>query len=125
MPFYAAGDLVQFMQTIALGIHQIRQILRDILEALAPIHAKNQAHRDIKPKNIYIEIRGGIPRGVLGDFPELAFLVNSRSSDRRPIAPTAGFWPDLVETAQPVDNCAPGSRRLTRSDAGSMNFSLR
>lgn len=49
-----------------MPIEGVRQVLRDVAEALIYLHRHQIIHRDIKPENIFIEAQGG--RALISDF---------------------------------------------------------
>eukprot|EP00326_Haptolina_ericina_P004097 CAMPEP_0181228438 /NCGR_PEP_ID=MMETSP1096-20121128/33347_1 /TAXON_ID=156174 ORGANISM="Chrysochromulina ericina, Strain CCMP281" /NCGR_SAMPLE_ID=MMETSP1096 /ASSEMBLY_ACC=CAM_ASM_000453 /LENGTH=299 /DNA_ID=CAMNT_0023321961 /DNA_START=11 /DNA_END=906 /DNA_ORIENTATION=+ len=64
----AGGESVVAMQPSALwlrlrlntaGSRILRQLVRQLFEGLASLHAKNVTHRDIKPANTIVDLRGG------------------------------------------------------------------
>lgn len=56
MEFVSGGDLMDFVAAHgAVGEDAGREITRQILEAVAYMHAKGISHRDLKPDNILIE----------------------------------------------------------------------
>jgi len=60
---HTLGDLVK--QGLYKESHEYWRLLREILEALAYIHSEGVIHRDLKPKNIFIDQARNIK---IGDF---------------------------------------------------------
>ncbi|OQS06191.1 phosphatase 1L [Thraustotheca clavata] len=50
------------------GSHVLKEIMRQLLQAVAAVHAKGIVHRDIKPSNILINNRGSPVLVKLADF---------------------------------------------------------
>jgi len=96
MPFYA-GNLTREMghddagkgtgkgdsqeQAVCLEYRRVKQIFRDVLNALIPIHQMDMVHRDIKPSNIFLNDRiGGAV--TLADFGLLKNPHDPRFQDK-------------------------------------------
>ena len=66
MPFIKGCSLHErYLPPATMPEHELRPFLKDMLEALAHLHAHNVIHRDIKPQNILITPEG---KPVLIDF---------------------------------------------------------
>lgn len=68
MPYYAGGDLAQWIRARKPGQRDqgmVRRIMRDVLKALSVFHGKGLVHGDLKTSNVFISQSG---RAVLGDF---------------------------------------------------------
>jgi serine/threonine protein kinase len=76
--FADGGDALQTLQAFPQGIpwQQVSRILRQLTEALAYLHERNIAHRDVKSANILF-VNG---RACLGDVGLAKALTRTRSS---------------------------------------------
>jgi serine/threonine protein kinase len=63
MPLLAHGDLAS--QPKPMAEHEVKRILRAVLEALGHAHGKGVVHRDVKPANVLFDARG---TPLLADF---------------------------------------------------------
>jgi serine/threonine protein kinase len=72
-PFYVGGDLLEyvlcfgFAETLIPEPH-IARIASCVLTALAFMHARGWAHRDVKLENIFLDDAAPCPYAYLGDF---------------------------------------------------------
>lgn len=57
MPYYPLGSLYDQHEKISFSRNEIVDILVQILKALAHLHGRNVAHRDLNPDNILVERR--------------------------------------------------------------------
>ena len=88
MPFIKGCSLHErYLPPATMPEHELRPFLKDMLEALAHLHAHNVIHRDIKPQNILITPEG---KPVLIDFGA-ARPDNTRKSATQ--IGTAGYAP--------------------------------
>jgi serine/threonine protein kinase len=76
MPWYAGGDLAQWIQGDR-QVHQCKQVLLDAIHGLAHLHSKDHVHCDVKPANVFLT-KGG--RALLGDFDGVRNVDASLSS---------------------------------------------
>ncbi|KAA6413402.1 MAG: CAMK kinase [Lasallia pustulata] len=68
MEYFSYGDLAQYLES-PLSEPEIKQITRDVVEGLRIMHAEGFAHRDLKPKNIFVAKKFPGPWWVkIGDF---------------------------------------------------------
>ncbi len=72
MPWYAQGSLADWLEAQGgprkLELPRRLKIVAEAAEALAKAHALGVMHKDIKPGNLLVELRGGEPRLLLCDF---------------------------------------------------------
>jgi len=92
MPFYA-GNLTFEMghddagqdhcqeQAICLKYKRVKQVFKEVLHALIPIHQMDMAHRDVKPSNIFLNDRMG-GDVALADFGLLKNPHDERFQDK-------------------------------------------
>lgn len=85
---YCPKNLRDVLDARELDSEAAWEVLRQILEGLAHIHAQGMIHRDLKPANIFKDARGDIK---LGDFGLAKFQVGregraQRSTLRNPYA---------------------------------------
>ena len=64
-PFMPGGSLIDWIERAKPSKAQLRVVLRDIVDALAHVHARGIVHADVKPNNILMSADG---RAVLADF---------------------------------------------------------
>ena len=60
------SDLIKSQKTVSLGLTV--NLVNQLLDALAEVHARGIVHRDIKPSNLVLDEREESPRLVLIDF---------------------------------------------------------
>ena len=79
------------------------EILRQVLDALAAVHAAGVIHRDVKPSNILLEATGtGLPHAYLSDFGIAVDPTAPRLTVAGAIPGTPGYAaPELARLADP------------------------
>ncbi|CAK0874891.1 unnamed protein product, partial [Prorocentrum cordatum] len=83
----------------------VREVMRQVLQALAHCHSRGVVHRDIKPENIMLEgplVPGGRPTVKLIDF---GLASRGRARGGRPAEPLPGTGPYLAPEARA--GCTP------------------
>lgn len=98
------GTLAEFPQTLGSRPDEatMREIARELIEAVAHIHARDLAHRDIKPSNILVRSLDPLDL-VLADFGLARNLV--AGSQLGSISRTQGYAaPEVLEGVQSFDN---------------------
>lgn len=68
MPYYSLGSLYDQHEKISFSRKETVDILLQILKALAHLHGRNVAHRDLKPDNILVELRKPSIKIRIADF---------------------------------------------------------
>lgn len=72
MPWYEKGSLADWLLSLggprALELPDRLKIVAEAAEALAKAHALGVMHKDIKPGNLMVELRGGEARLLMCDF---------------------------------------------------------
>lgn len=76
----------------AMAATRVRAITRDLLSALASVHAKGVAHADVKPENVMLTASGSVK---LVDFG-LAFHQGRRRRDTAPVQTREYRAPEAV-----------------------------
>lgn len=79
---------------------ELRAPLRDLADALAALHARGHAHRDVKASNVVLDEQG---RALLTDF-ELALPFGARDLDRSGTPLSASPQQLAGEPASPADD---------------------
>jgi hypothetical protein len=79
---------------------ELRAPLRDLADALAALHARGYAHRDVKSSNVVLDEHG---RALLTDF-ELALRFGERDADRSGTPLSASPQQLAGEPASPADD---------------------
>ena len=69
----------------------IREILRQVLSSLAELHSIGVTHRDVKPENLIVSLRGVGSEGRVGT--PLIRLADFGSADTTPIGLPPELWP--------------------------------
>ncbi len=94
---YIEGDTLtkRVEQRGRLAENEVKQILVSLLPVLDYVHSRHMIHRDIKPDNIIMRQRDGLP--VLIDFgavkEAMNTVVNSSNSAPSIVIGTSGFMP--------------------------------
>ncbi|MFT4229121.1 MAG: serine/threonine-protein kinase, partial [Microbacterium sp.] len=80
------------------------RILRDVLSALAEIHALGIVHRDVKPANVLLQATGaGEPHALLSDFGTAVVSDEPRLTRAHVLHGTAGYAPpEAMRGADPA-----------------------
>ncbi len=104
MPLVTGGSLEVLIGDFgALPPLFAAEILRQVLEALAAVHAAGIIHRDIKPSNILLDATGtGRPHAYLSDFGIAVDPAAPRLTIAGAIPGTPGYVaPELARLADP------------------------
>ncbi|EKX48771.1 hypothetical protein GUITHDRAFT_68431, partial [Guillardia theta CCMP2712] len=100
MPFYAHGQLDEWVQESLPRWYEVRKVLYEVSEALSFLHENLVVHGDVKPANILI---GSDFRGRLVDY-DISVDLSQRTrslydTEMRSVAMTVGFEaPELMQT---------------------------
>lgn len=90
----AGMTLAEYMATRPLSYRRAAEILSEIAEAVAAIHAKNLTHRDLKPANILLDQK---ERAFVADFG-LAITEEAQRQIKRSAAGTPPYMsPEQLE----------------------------
>lgn len=81
---HTLGDLIR--QNLASNPSEYWRLLRQILEALAYIHGEGVIHRDLKPKNIFIDQARNVK---IGDFGLARSMVQPLQSRQQSLEPNS------------------------------------
>ncbi|GLY89213.1 hypothetical protein Airi02_071420 [Actinoallomurus iriomotensis] len=68
MEYVDGSPLNEVIAAGPLPLDQVRTIVADVLDALEHSHRKGIVHRDIKPGNVMVDLRGSRPRVKILDF---------------------------------------------------------
>lgn len=93
LDFYSGGDLWDAVKTGKTSEHQAAVVSRDLLSALAHVHAAGFVHRDVKLENIMLT---SDHRAILADFG-LACLSNDRAEMVRRCGSAGYCAPEIIE----------------------------
>jgi len=80
MEYLPDGDLFEAVQEKRFKEPRARQVIADVLSALAHIHRRGIVHRDVKAENILVAKDG---RAVLTDFDTAAFVSDKDAMRQR------------------------------------------
>ena len=102
MPFYEAGDLLQFLTAKKqVNTTLFLQIFLQLSKALAIIHSRSLIHRDVKLQNIFVsDYDGSSIRVCLGDYGCFIDMENTKpeeyhsfgSETYKPPESNEGIW---------------------------------
>ena len=68
MDYWGKNNLAQFINSFSLNFHEMKKIMKDILDAIRYLHSKDIYHRDIKAENIMVKKEGSQVQACLIDF---------------------------------------------------------
>jgi serine/threonine-protein kinase len=68
MEYVDGSPLNEAIAAGPLPLDQVRAIVADVLDALEHSHRKGIVHRDVKPANVMVDLRGSRPRVKILDF---------------------------------------------------------
>lgn len=93
-----------------MSLTRAEHIIRELLSALAFVHARGLVHRDLKPGNVFLQaLPGGGERVKLLDFGLAKFLDRESGGESAPLTRTGeifgtpGYMPPEQWTGQAVD----------------------
>ena len=114
------GELLSYLRG-AFSERMVRHFVRDLLRAVAHMHAHCVVHRDLKAENILIDSRG---RLLVADFGTCKFFRDASRAVPPPTAVIAGAGPPPMPMPMPAptdDEGAPQWARTT-TEAGTPAF---
>jgi len=110
MPFYEAGDLLQFLTAKKqVNTTLFLQIFLQISKALAIIHSRSLIHRDVKLQNIFVsDYDGSSIRVCLGDYGCFIDMENTKpeeyhsfgSETYKPPESNEGIWSNNTDSVE-------------------------
>jgi serine/threonine protein kinase len=72
-----------------MTLPEVLKLLHEPAQALARAHARGVAHRDVKPGNLFVTVRGGVPEVKILDFG-IAKIVDEAADTTAQYAATSG-----------------------------------
>ncbi|UVY83365.1 protein kinase [Brachybacterium sp. NBEC-018] len=100
MPLVHGGTLADAVREHGpLPVPLVAALLRQLLDALAAVHAAGWVHRDVKPANLLLDATGsGAPHLLLADFGIALHETDIRLTETGMVAGTPGFLPPEAMT---------------------------
>ena len=99
----------------------IREILRQVLSSLAELHSIGVTHRDVKPENLIVSLRGVGSEGRAGT--PLIRLADFGSADTTPIGLPPELWPPPLRRPSRAELTTDYWGKRSRSFASSLRSS--
>ena len=99
----------------------IREILRQALSSLAELHSIGITHRDVKPENLIVSLRGVGSEGRVGT--PLIRLADFGSADTTPIGLPPELWPPPLRRPSRAELTTDYWGKRSRSFASSLRSS--